>query len=344
MSIMVDMESTEDMKSIRNKKVQERILGIIGVFLVIIIILLAKEQDTLSIETVHKIDTSKDDIIYEGETYEYNPYLNNYLFLGIDTEGDIDIQKEVQSAGQADVIYLVSYNRKEKTLRVLSIPRDTMTEIEIFGRNGKSLGKSIEHINIQYAFGNGGHDSCRKMVEAVSNLFYQVPISGYCAINMESMTNLLEQTGPLHFVLPNDSMETLDPMYSEGTMIKVTVDNVNEIIRYRNVEEKGSVFERSERQEAFVRAYLEEMQSLVGTNPQMVTTMYMELSEHMITNIGKDVFFDLYESSLSNKDTENIYKVPGEVVSGEIYDEYHVDEEQLKDLSIRLFYIKKGEN
>ena len=36
----------------------------------------------------------------------------------------------------------------------------------------------------------------------------------------------------------------------------------------------------------------------------------------------------------------NIVKVPGEVVAGEKHDEYHVDDEKLYDLLVKLFYKK----
>ena len=59
-----------------------------------------------------------------------------------------------------------------------------MTEIEVFNPSGKSLGESTDHINIQYAFGDGKQKSCELMKTAVSNLLDGLPIQGYCSMNM----------------------------------------------------------------------------------------------------------------------------------------------------------------
>ena len=100
---------------------------------------------------------------YNGSTYVYNDHLSNYLFMGIDvtqeeSQGDTNL-----NAGQADSIFLVSLDRVTEELRVLSIPRDTMAEIESFNPAGKSLGTSTDHINIQYGFGDGKIKSCELM-------------------------------------------------------------------------------------------------------------------------------------------------------------------------------------
>ena len=70
---------------------------------------------------------------------------------------------------------------------MISIPRDTMTQIETFGPGGKSLGKSKDHISLSYAYGDGGYESCELAENAVSELLYGLPIDGYCALNMDGL-------------------------------------------------------------------------------------------------------------------------------------------------------------
>lgn len=104
---------------------------------------------------------------YKGETYKYNDHLSNYLFMGIDTRDAVDTYQTQEDAGQADAIFLVSLDRVEEKMKVLFIPRDTMTKIETFNPAGKSLGHTTDHINIQYAFGDGKQKSCELMKKAV---------------------------------------------------------------------------------------------------------------------------------------------------------------------------------
>ena len=92
---------------------------------------------------------NSDTVEYKGETYKYNDHLSNYLFMGIDTRDAVDTYQTQEDAGQADAIFLVSLDRAEETMKVLFIPRDTMTKIETFNPAGKSLGHTTDHINIQ---------------------------------------------------------------------------------------------------------------------------------------------------------------------------------------------------
>ena len=66
--------------------------------------------------------------------------------MGIDTRGEVENQ-ETDNTGQADAIFLVSMDRVTEQIHVISIPRDTITEIEVFTVGGKSLGK-METISI----------------------------------------------------------------------------------------------------------------------------------------------------------------------------------------------------
>ena len=99
--------------------------------------------------------SGSDTLEYKGGIYKYNDHLSNYLFLGIDTRNSVDTYQTQEDAGQADAIFVVSMDRATEEIKVLFIPRDSMTEIEVFNPSGKSLGESTDHINIQYAFGDG---------------------------------------------------------------------------------------------------------------------------------------------------------------------------------------------
>lgn len=83
-------------------------------------------------ETVSSSDQST--VEYEGATYRYNDHLSNYLFMGIDSTEEVSEMESQLDAGQADSIYLVSLDRATEQVQVLSIPRDTITEIEVLTR------------------------------------------------------------------------------------------------------------------------------------------------------------------------------------------------------------------
>ena len=125
---------------------------------------------------------------YEGSTYTYNDHLSNYLFMGIDSSEEVSNMESQMDAGQADSIFIVSLDRAEETIQVLSIPRDTITEIEVFNPSGTSLGMTDNHINLQYAYGDGKEESCELMKTAVSNLLRGLPIQGYYSMNISGIS------------------------------------------------------------------------------------------------------------------------------------------------------------
>ena len=115
-------------------------------------------------------------VTWQGKNYKYNQNLSNYLLLGVDKRTPAETRVGKADAGQADALFLLSLNRKTKEMTLISIPRDTMTDVESFDLEGKSLGKSKDHISLSYGYGDGGAESCKLTQEAVSNLFYGLPI------------------------------------------------------------------------------------------------------------------------------------------------------------------------
>lgn len=279
---------------------------------------------------------SKDTITYDGKEYEYNDHLTNYLFMGIDTREPVETYETQSDAGQADAIFLLSLDRVTQQIFCLMIPRDTMTQIEVFGPDGKSFGKSEDHINLQYAFGDGKTKSCELMEEAVSKLLYQIPIRQYCSLNMDAIPILTDLAGGIELVVPDDSLQDVNPEFQQGAVVTITGENAEQFVRYRDIGKTQSAIVRMNRQKVFLEAYLKKVQELSQSDTSMVTKLYEGVQDYMVTNMGTDHFVKLLEASQSGEIT--VETLPGEGTQGEYYDEYHVDDDQLYDMIIRMFY------
>ena len=96
-------------------------------------------QTSGDVATKDGTSASASDITWNGKTYSYTEHLSNFLFLGIDTKEKAETKTGQADAGQADALYLLSWNRLEGDITVISIPRDTMTQIETFLSKRKSL-------------------------------------------------------------------------------------------------------------------------------------------------------------------------------------------------------------
>lgn len=105
---------------------------------------------------------------YQGKSYRRNTYIKAILCMGIDRPGSLEETMTAGFGGQADGIFLVAQDTARDRIRVLVIPRDTMTEITLTDLSGNELGSSIQHLTLAYAYGDGREKSCRYMTEAVS--------------------------------------------------------------------------------------------------------------------------------------------------------------------------------
>lgn len=108
------------------------------------------------------------------EIAENKPF--SVLLLGLDT-GDFGRD----DVGRSDSIIVATVNPKKKETMLVSIPRDTYTEI--VGRNVK------DKINHAYAFGGV------PMAMDTAESLLQIPIDYYASINMEGMEQLVDAVG-----------------------------------------------------------------------------------------------------------------------------------------------------
>lgn len=328
----------------RNKNRRKRIAAVLvicGVLAVATVFAAGiwKQQRKAHMETdsasVSSEENTSESITYKGKTYVYNDHLSNYLFMGIDTKGDMETA-ESENAGQADAVFLVSVDRVTKEMQVISIPRDTMTEIEMFSVSRKSLGLMENHINLQYAQGDGKTESCELMETAVSKLLGGIPVHGYCSVNMDGIPVMTEAAGNVQVVIPDNSLEEVNPEFAEGAEVTLTKDNVEQFVRYRNIGREQSALVRQDRQKIFIEAYMKKAQEQYAKDASFVTGLYESMKPYMVTNIGNDLFVKLL--SVAQEGKSSVHTLPGKGAQGEYFDEYRVDEEALQEMIISVFY------
>ena len=296
----------------------------------------AAPVDANAAAKLQDMDTSGNSIMYEGKTYVYNEKLSNFLFLGIDRR---DMEEKGLRAGQADVVFLLSWNRVTKDMTLISIPRDTMADIEVFGTDGKSLGKTRDHINLAYAYGDGKHKSCTLMKTAVSDLFYGLPIQGYCSIHMDGIPVLVSAVDGVTITLADDSLASVNESWTAGSQITLDESNVESFVRYRDTNQTFSAMDRLERQKLFIHAWGEKAQEVYRADTSFAGDLYDALTPHMVTNVGNDQFIKMLES-VDAGGTVTSWTLPGENVAGQEHDEYHVDDAVLYRQIIETFYIE----
>ena len=142
--------------------------------------------------TIAQVDDVDDDgktITYKGERYTFNDDVTSILCIGVDKEELGTESGVIGTAGQADAIYLLTIDNQNKRYNVISISRDTITDIETYSASGKFMGTEQTQLCLSYAYGDGFALSAENTVTAVSRLLYNVPINTYFAMDIIFHTN-----------------------------------------------------------------------------------------------------------------------------------------------------------
>ena len=276
-------------------------------------------------------------IVYDGKTYVYNDHLTNYLLLGVDTEGSIQEKKTPGSAGQSDSIFLISYDRVKETTVGLAIPRDTITQIEKFTPGGDSLGFFSDHLNLQYAYGDGKRKSCELTSAAVSRLLSGLPIGGYAAVNLESIPSLTQFLGGVEVTVPDDSLSEDNPAFYKGNKVVLDETNTELFVRSRDTSKEQSAIVRMNRQKTFLDAFASKLAKKQKKDASTVTTLYEKMKAEMITNMSTDQFVDIAVAERSG----GIKTIPGETGHEGVYDVYRIDDSGLYKMVLELFYTEE---
>ena len=271
-------------------------------------------------------------ITYNGKNYKYNANVKAYLFLGIDSDDPVSAAPDYVSGGQSDAIFLLVDDPDNKKFSVVAVHRNTMTEIEIFDETGKSLGKQEGQICLQHGYGDGMKISCRLSEEAVSHLFYNIPISGYMSIQMGAIGYMNDAVGGVEVQVLDDLTDTGRGVnLVKGTTVKLTADEAYVYLRSRDNDEFDSSSTRLERQKQWLTQFFNQVK--IATSTQW-NTMFDNLDPYIVYNFS----FASLASSVADYSME-MYTVKGETVLGsDGFEEHYIDDDDLYDLIINLFY------
>lgn len=290
-------------------------------------------------------NSSDPDLIwYDGKAYRYNENLTTILFMGIDQRSEVIEKREGVSgeSGQADTIFLLIMDMKKNKIKIVGISRDTMTDIKTFDYKGNYLGESLNHIGLVYAFGDGKEISCQYMVDAVSNLFYGIPINAYVALNMESVITINDSVGGVPVYIQED-LSWLDPELIKGQTVTLEGKQALKYMKWRDTSVAHSNNQRIARQKQYVINFMKQAIKAVKEDVTLPVTLYKNLTDEMVTDIGMDKAVYLGTQALTMPlDESGIMMLKGDSVQGSVYDEVYVDDDALYELILNIFYTEES--
>lgn len=286
-----------------------------------------------------------DTVVYDGKTYRRNSYVKAILCMGVDRKGSMQETTLSGDAGQADGVFLLAQDTVRNQLKILMIPRDSMTEITFTDisqteSNGTVLGKGIDHLSLAYSYGEGRETSCQYMTEAVSGLLGGLKIDSYMAADTDIIAALNDAVGGVTVKVPTPGMESRDPAFVFGQQVHLQGEQAEMFVRYRDITKDNSALFRMSQQQVYITGFFQAVKEQAKKDSRIVEKLFDMAEDNMITDMGKEQYLKIAMDALTNGSltSGDFRMVPGQGTATDTYDEFYVDQEALAPVLLELFY------
>lgn len=290
------------------------------------------------------INSDADEIVAEvidGETYYYQPDILNILCVGIDKEGELTgVDYSGNSRGQSDAIFLVSLDLKKKDIRIITIPRDTVVNLEMYDVLGNYMGTAEGQLALQYAYGDGMQQSAELVSNRVSEIFGTILISGYAVLDLECIQILNDMIGGVDVTMDHD-YTMLDEAFVEGETVHLTGERTMQFVRNRDTEIPASAYTRLNRQKLYLEAFASQAKRAVKENIGLPAIILEEIKNYMVTDMSAAQMLYLATEVVNYEFSgDGMYILEGNIVNNNGYEWFYLNQDALNELKIRLFYKK----
>lgn len=274
-------------------------------------------------------------VVYKGETYKLNEEVTNILFMGIDKR-NIDETTETGTGGQADVIVLAAVNSRTGKVTLINVSRDIMTDVAMYSAGGSYIGMDELQICLAYAYGDGKETSCENTVNAVERIFYNIPINSYYSLDLDGIAAINDSIGGVDVTSP----ETIGT-FVKGESYHLEGSMAESFVRTRDQSVVDANTLRMERQKIFINAFMQKVVSQVKQDITAPLDLFNAASEYSYTNLNASKVCYLAEEMITTGNfTTEMSSVPGEVVMGDNFAEFYIDEEEFYELFLSVYYEK----
>lgn len=216
---------------------------------------------TTAVDTMHTpLEREKSEKRIEDVSLENaDPF--SVALLGVDQrEGD---------RGRSDTIIIMTVNPNSNSVKMLSIPRDTRTEI--IGRG------TTDKINHAFAFGGA-----EMSIDTIEN-FLDIPIDYYVQINMDGFKEIVDSVGGV--TVENDLDFTYDGTHFAKGTLNLNGEKALKYARTRYEDPRGD-FGRQMRQRQIIQAVIDKGASVSSL------TNFGDIFSALGNNIKTNLTFD----------------------------------------------------
>ena len=199
------------------------------------------------------------------------------LFVGID---DSEAREQGADHARSDALILATMNVETKTVKTLSIPRDSYVYIPSRDREDK--------INHAHAFGG-----TLSTIETVENLL-DIPVDYYVRMNFNAFIDIVDALGGIEVEVPYDMVE-LDEHDKYAVKLEKGLQKLNgtESLALARTRKKDSDIERGKRQQEILKAIANQ-----AAKPSSILK-YDDLIDAVADNTKTNMTFSEMKSFLS---------------------------------------------
>ncbi|PAE19735.1 transcriptional regulator [Bacillus sp. 7504-2] len=191
------------------------------------------------------------------------------LIIGVD---DSDT-RNYNSGSRSDALMLATFNEKAKSVKLVSIPRDSYVYIPKVGYEDK-----IAHA---HAFGGPA-----ATIETVEKMF-DIPIDYYVKMNFNAFIDVVDALGGIDVEVPYTINEMDSKDRKNAINLKPGIQELNgeEALALARTRKKDSDIERGKRQQEIIKAIVNKAVSVQGI------TKYADIIEAVGDNLATDLTF-----------------------------------------------------
>lgn len=325
----------------KNKLVKE------SAFLIVILLLIAAAlfsalqilESTVFYHPPGEEDTVvRKTVTHDGVDYYPRQDITTVLVLGIDRFGPVEDSGAYTNPGANDLNVLLVIDESRGICDVLHLNRDTMLDVSVLGLDGRNAGTWFGQLAIAHTYGSGLEDSCENAVNTISAFLNGIRIDYYVALNMDAISILNDAVGGVT-VNVTDDFSRVDPTIVMGE-VKLLGEHALNFVRTRKDVGDQLNLSRIERHKEYMDGFVDAFREKRAAEPDFVLDAYESVEPYIVTNCSANVISSMLQR-YGDYEIGQIVSPPGENVMGEKYFEFYVDETQLTQQVLRLFYAPK---
>lgn len=260
------------------------------------------------------------------------------LAMGIDERGPVQSSGSYRNYGESDAVILLILDQTEETCTLLCLNRDSMVDMPVLGIGGKRAGTFHGQLALSHTYGDGLETSCENTRQTVSDLLGGITVDHYVALNMDAIGVVNDAVGGVT-VNVTDDFSLVDPSIIMGEMTLNAAQALTYVQSRHDVGNQLNI-SRMGRHEEYMEGLMEAIREKLAADDGFALELYDRVADYMVTDCSANVISALMQRC-AHFELKEVVSPAGENILTEEYYEFHLDEEALEELTLRLFYAPK---